>query len=134
EHKHNKEAFFDAHDEYDKNDEDNEEDDGEQVDEVKSVHANFSNSIFGLLLTISPRLQHLALTICEEGYVRLQRTMPLSFADSLISLTLEGKYDQQDVEHLLPKFPNLRILNICASVSKPISDMPSSAQSLTPPQ
>ncbi|KAJ2890567.1 hypothetical protein IWW38_004063 [Coemansia aciculifera] len=92
----------------------------------------FNDSISSWLKTVRRELQHLALTLCAKQHSLFRLEGPPPFADSLISLTLEGVFDQQDVEHLLPKFPNLRILNICASVSKPISDMSSAAQSLAP--
>ncbi|KAJ2907767.1 hypothetical protein GGI21_003557 [Coemansia aciculifera] len=92
----------------------------------------FNDSISSWLKTVRRELQHLALTLCAKQHSLFRLEGPPPFADSLISLTLEGVFDQQDVERLLPKFPNLRILNICASVSKPISDMSSAAQSLAP--
>ncbi|KAJ2814681.1 hypothetical protein FBU31_007202 [Coemansia sp. 'formosensis'] len=57
------------------------------------------------------------MTISKDFW--LQLTTPL-FADSLVSLTLEGEYGQDTVENFLQLFPNLHRLRVCAIFSEPI--------------
>ncbi|KAJ2886698.1 hypothetical protein H4R27_000487 [Coemansia aciculifera] len=66
------------------------------------------------LSTVCPSLQHLSLAM------NLDKDLQLPFADSLVSLTLEGGYGQHDVEHLLQMLPNLRKFSVCAIFSEPI--------------
>ncbi|KAJ2056821.1 hypothetical protein GGI17_005988 [Coemansia sp. S146] len=72
-----------------------------------------------VLSTIRSGLQHLSLVmnLSKDLPLRFSR---LPFANSLISLTLEGEHQQYDVEHLLQLFPNLQILSVCAIFSEPI--------------
>ncbi|KAJ2026056.1 hypothetical protein IWW57_003163, partial [Coemansia sp. S610] len=65
--------------------------------------------IGNILATVCPLLQHLALVLTVGKYLRVQSPEP-PFANSLVSLTLEGEYNQYDVKHLLRMFPNLRRL------------------------
>ncbi|KAJ2872879.1 hypothetical protein GGH93_003658 [Coemansia aciculifera] len=67
---------------------------------------NFVKVLSTVLSTVCPLLQRLSLTMSLYRDSQL-RFMTPSFADSLISLTLDGEYSQHDVEHLLRLFPNL---------------------------
>ncbi|KAJ2834243.1 hypothetical protein GGI24_000485 [Coemansia furcata] len=68
-------------------------------------------------------LQHLTIAIDLGEYSQLNFSKPL-FADSLVSLTLEGELRQYEVEYILPMFPNLRTFSVCAIFSEPIFSVP----------
>ncbi|KAJ2259704.1 hypothetical protein GGI01_003475 [Coemansia sp. RSA 376] len=84
---------------------------------------NFIKALPTVLSTVHSELQHLALVVNIRKDLELLFIEP-SFADHLVSLTLEGEYGQRDVEHLLKLFPNLQTLDICIIVSEPIFTVP----------
>ncbi|KAJ2065440.1 hypothetical protein GGI17_000253 [Coemansia sp. S146] len=81
---------------------------------------NINGALSAIFSTVTPDLQHLTLAMDIGKGLGLQLEVP-PFADSLSSLTLEGEYGQRDVKSLLQLFPHLRILNVCAIVSEPIT-------------
>ncbi|KAJ2028716.1 hypothetical protein H4S03_007730 [Coemansia sp. S3946] len=91
------------------------------LDKFDSEH--FINVLLTVLSTVHSELQHLALVVNIRKDLELLFIEP-SFADNLVSLTLEGEYGQRDVEHLLQLFPNLQTLDICVIASEPIFTVP----------
>ncbi|KAJ2074042.1 hypothetical protein GGI09_000561 [Coemansia sp. S100] len=84
---------------------------------------NFIKALPTVLSTVHSELQHLALAVNIRKDLELLFMEP-SFADNLVSLTLEGEYGQRDVEHLLQLFPNLQTLDVCIIASEPIFTVP----------
>ncbi|KAJ2839061.1 hypothetical protein FBU31_000778 [Coemansia sp. 'formosensis'] len=72
-----------------------------------------------LFATVCSSLQHLTLSLAIKRNWQLQLKDP-PFADSLVSLTLEGEYGQSYVECLLQLFRNLCTFSVCAIFSEPI--------------
>ncbi|KAJ2840676.1 hypothetical protein FBU31_000217 [Coemansia sp. 'formosensis'] len=89
----------------------------------KDITTRISKPLSTLFLTVHPNLQHLLLAMNLHVDTWLQFEAPL-FANNLSSLTLEGKYGQHDVEHLLQLFPNLLALNVCAIVCELMFTVP----------
>ncbi|KAJ2053250.1 hypothetical protein GGI08_004846 [Coemansia sp. S2] len=61
------------------------------------------------------------MNLCRNSQLRHAKP---SLSDSLILLTLDGEYNQHDVEHLLRLFSSLRTSAVCAIFSEPIFNVP----------
>ncbi|KAJ2810145.1 hypothetical protein H4S07_002840, partial [Coemansia furcata] len=90
---------------------------------ITTMHTYSKDEIDGVFSTVCSSLQHLTIAIDLGKYSQLNFSKPL-FADSLVSLTLEGELRQHEMEYILPKFPNLRTFSVCAIFCEPIFSVP----------